>query len=178
MMALRLGCNLSHRFAAIAPIIAQLAPGFACAPGQSVPMFHLYSGRDDTVRSDGKPAADGYVYESADDTLAVWAQGLSCASGPVGWKNKLSEDNGLRCVAYTDCSITGHEAVSCGQPDTGHLWPGMSVRGAIATCATLLQSPSMPEQAVCGSTEAAEFESWGMDLVWQFFQRYTLREIL
>lgn len=176
MMALRLGCNLSHRFAAIAPIIGQLAPGFACAPEQSVPMFHLYSEGDDTVRSDGKPAADGFIYETADDTLAAWAHGLSCASGPIGWKNKLSEDNGLRCVAYTDCSIAGHEAVSCGQPDSGHLWPGMSVKGAIATCATLLQSPSMPEQAVCGSTEDAEYESWGMDLIWQFFQRYTLRD--
>jgi hypothetical protein len=25
-------------------------------------------------------------------------------------------------------------------------------------------------------TEDAEFESWGMDLIWQFFQRYTLRD--
>ena len=70
-MAFRLGCNLSHRFAAIASILAQLAPGFACAPEQSVPMFHFYSEGDDTVRSDGKPAADGFIYETADDTLAA-----------------------------------------------------------------------------------------------------------
>ena len=59
MMTLRLGCNMSDRFAAIAPIIGQLAPGYVCGPATDLPMLHLFGGEDNTVRFDGTPAGDG-----------------------------------------------------------------------------------------------------------------------
>lgn len=144
MMTLRLGCNLADRFAAVAPIIGQLAPGHACGPDSDVPMLHLAGGMDEVVRADGTAgAADGFVYTSVEETAAVWAGALDCATGPVPWSMALAESAGLECEAYQDCRVPGHEVVSCIEPDTAHDWPAQT-----------------------GG------QSLGMDLVWAFFQRY------
>lgn len=144
MMALRLGCNLSGRFAAIAPIIGQLAPGHACGPDVDVPMLHLAGGRDEVVRPDGKAgAADGFIYTSVTETTAVWARALACKDGPGRWETNLPVAPGLQCSAYTACRVPGHEVVSCIDPRVTHEWPG----------------------------QAADSDD-GMDLVWSFFERY------
>ena len=113
MMALRLGCNMSDRFAAVAPIIAQLAPGYACGPFVDLPMLHLYGGKDNTVRFDGKPGGDGFVYTTAARSMEVWAESMSCKKGPHPWDSESSRVMGLECSAYSDCPIEGHEVVSC-----------------------------------------------------------------
>ena len=174
MMTLRLGCDLSHRFAAISPIIAQLAPGFACGPETSLPMLHLFGEQDDTVRSDGKPAADGFMYETPETTLAMWAESLSCEVDASEWSTTVTRENGLVCEGYTDCATKGHQAVSCADPESTHQWAGMSVENAGATCATPLQAPSMPGVEVCRDTSKEKHTGWGMDLIWNFFSQYTL----
>ena len=144
MMTLRLGCNLSSRFAAIAPIIGQLAPGHVCGPDVDVPMLHLAGGKDEVVRYDGKAgSADGYIYTSVAQTTATWADALACSDGPADWETEQSEAAGLEGSAYTDCRVPGHEVVSCIDPDLGHEWPGQS-----------------------------DGSGRGMDLVWSFFDRY------
>jgi polyhydroxybutyrate depolymerase len=171
MMALRLGCNLSARFAAIAPIIAQLAPGYACGPSVSLPMLHLYGGKDNTVRYDGLPGGDGFIYTTAAQSTKVWAEAMSCKQGPKPWENEYSKAMGLVCIAYADCEAPGHEVVSCMDPEGGHDWPGQRIRTIPATCVTPEQYESMPDQARC--TEASgEVVHAGMDLVWNFFGQY------
>ena len=171
MMALRLGCNLSQRFAAIAPIIAQLAPGYACGPSVDLPMLHLYGGMDNTVRHDGTPAGDGFIYTTAERSTQVWANALSCKSGPLPWENRFSRAGGLSCNAWSDCDIEGHEVVSCMEPGTGHEWPGQGIQGMPATCVTPEQYESMPDQARCPEPGRESVDT-GMDLVWDFFSRY------
>lgn len=175
MMALRLGCNLSERFAAIAPIIAQLAPGYACGPSVDIPMLHLFGDADDTVRFDGKPGADGFVYTSAEKTAKVWADHLSCDTGPAPWENDFSRTVGLNCIAYADCRIAGQEVVSCVQPGGGHNWPGQEMRSVSATCVTVQQQESIPDQALCPDA-GDEVKRAGMDVVWDFFSRYPVAE--
>ena len=171
MMALRLGCNLSSRFAAVAPIIGQLAPGFACAPGVDLPMMHLFGGADNTVRYDGQPAGDGFIYTSAARTAQVWAQGMSCKTGPVAWSADVKGGSALRCTAYRDCAQPQQEVVSCMHPQGSHNWPGQGVAGMPATCVGPGQVESMPGQARCPDSAGA-YSDWGMDLVWKFMSRY------
>jgi poly(3-hydroxybutyrate) depolymerase len=114
MMALRLGCNLSNRFAAVAPIIAQLAPGFECGPTTQLPMLHLAGGEDNTVRIDGKPAGDGFIYATAEATAQTWADALECTDQPAPWSNRYADQGGLQCTAYSQCSVAGQQVVSCG----------------------------------------------------------------
>ena len=172
MMALRLGCNLPERFAAIAPIIAQLAPGYACGPEIDVPMLHLYGKKDDTVRYDGKPAQDGFIYTTAEETAEVWAGAMACNNGPAPWENTFSDSGGLACTAYSDCNAEGHEVVSCMDPVAAHEWPGQGVAGMPATCVTEEQFDSIPGQAHC-STADGEYAHNGMDLIWDFMRRYS-----
>lgn len=171
MMALRLGCNLPERFAAVASIIGQLAPGHGCGPGAGLPMLHLFGGRDDTVRHDGAPAGDGYIYTSAADTASAWAEAMACDSGPASWENEHSTRASLECSAYTDCDVDGHEVVSCMDPGGTHNWPGQLVEGMPATCVTPEQYDSLPGQARCPTAEG-RYSHDGMDLIWDFVSRY------
>lgn len=171
MTALRLGCNLSNRFAAIAPIIGQLAPGYACGPDTDVPMLHLFGGQDDTVRIDGKPATDGFIYTTAAETAAVWASAMRCKSGPENWTNEIALTAGFECMAYSDCRVANHEVVSCLDPDGVHVWPRQGFEGASATCVTSEQFRSMPGQSHCEQPPGAYVHT-GMDLVWAFMRRY------
>ena len=144
MMTLRLGCDVSSRFAAVAPIGGQLAPGHVCGPDVDVPMLHLAGGQDEVVRPDGKAgAADGFIYTSVAETTAVWANALACEVGPADWKTALPVAATMECSAYTSCRVPGHEVVSCIDPEVGHQWPGQGY----------------------GNKD-------GMDLVWSFFERY------
>jgi len=172
MMALTLACEFADRFAAVAPIIAQLAPGFACAPDVDLPMMHLFSGKDRTVPFDGLPGSDGYVYTSASETAAVWAESMHCQAAPQLWESAESQQAGLRCTAYSACTREGDEIVSCLNPDGGHNWPQQRVEGTQATCVTEEQYESMSLHPRC-KPGAGEYKSDGMSLVWRFFRRFS-----
>jgi len=175
MMALRLGCNLSDRFTAIAPIIAQLAPGYACGPTTDMPMLHLYGDEDDTVRFDGTTGGDGFRYTSAQRTAEVWSNHLSCDTGPATWENEFSKAAGLVCTAYSDCREPGQEVVSCRNPGGQHEWPQQFVESIPATCVSEQQIESMPDQPLCPEKEGVAVNA-GMDLVWDFFKRYPAKK--
>lgn len=171
MMALRLACNLSQHFAAVVPIIAQLAPGYACGPDTDLPMLHVYGGADDTVRHDGQPGSDGFIYTTAGETAQLWANALACDAAPHHWENEYSKAAGLSCTAYSSCRAPGHEVVSCMAPQGRHDWPGQRVDGMPATCVTAEQADSLPEQARCPEP-AENISHMGMDLVWEFVSQY------
>lgn len=171
MMALSLGCKLSGRFAAMSSIIAQLAPGYDCGPESDLPMLHLAGARDNSVRIDGQPGGDGFIYTSRDATLATWAAAMSCSSGPQAWSSELSDAIGMECIAYSGCNRATHEVVSCVDPLGGHVWPAQRVAGVPATCVSQAQFSSLPAQPHCPEP-GGESDQRGMELVWQFFSRY------
>jgi polyhydroxybutyrate depolymerase len=174
MMALRLGCERSSRFAAMTAIIGQLAPGYACGPEADLPMLHLYGGQDETVRPDGMAGSiDGFIYTSAAETASTWASAMACETGPAPWQNEISEQAEFACTAYSNCAVTGHEIVGCMDPDGGHVWPEQGVKGMPATCVTAEQYASLSAQAHC-EPGTGEYSHLGMDLVWDFFSRYRL----
>ena len=173
MMALTLGCRKSARFAAVAAIIAQLAPGYDCGPETNLPLMHLAGAKDDTVRIDGKPGADGFIYTTDDVTISTWANSLKCLEGPVKWGTKISRDMDLNCVAYKRCNVEDQEVVSCIEPQGGHWWPGQGFPDSVATCVTELQAASMPNSKPCKPL-SGEPQEQGMSLVWAFFKQFSI----
>ncbi|MAD06952.1 MAG: hypothetical protein CMP86_06040 [Gammaproteobacteria bacterium] len=171
MMALRWACDRSNEFAAVASIIGQLAPGFACQPTTKLPLMHLTGALDDVVREDGKPAADGYIYETAARTQAHWASALGCQSHQP-WQTSDPKAAGLQCMTWTQCDVTDHEVIGCSDPKGTHAWPGASVGTMSAVCVSYIQSSLFPQQPRCTADPEAQNKVWGVDLVWDFFNRY------
>ncbi len=175
MMVLRLGCNLSERFAAIAPIIGQLAPQFDCTPSTSLPMIHLAGALDTTVTVDGSQTADGFFYNSVAETTQTWATALSCNMNEKPWPNLLAANGDMQCTQYTQCGDKGSAVTSCIAPKEAHNWPAQGYLGAPATCVTQQQTSAMPESPLC-TIPKGQYRSAGMDTIWGFFKQYKVGE--
>jgi len=125
MFVHRLGCDLPHRFAAIAPVAGTIAKGFNCAPSSDheVSMMNIYATRDRTVPFDGTPAGDGFLYTPTTEVMDLWAADSSQACSAEATPYSTSKDgvNGFRCLQRADCA-TGAELVDCAW-DGGHDWP-------------------------------------------------------
>jgi polyhydroxybutyrate depolymerase len=125
MFVHRLGCNLSDRFAAIAPVGGTLARGFNCAPGPSpkISMINFYGTRDTVVRFDGTPSEDGFLYTPTSQVMAAWAgpESQRCSSEDSPYPTPKDGMQGFRCVQRANCA-TGAEVVDCAW-DGGHEWP-------------------------------------------------------
>jgi polyhydroxybutyrate depolymerase len=125
MFVHRLGCDLSDRFAAIAPSGGTLARGFNCAPGPSpkTSIINFHGTRDTTVPFDGTPASDGFLYTPSSQVMAAWAgpesQQCSPETSPYPTTKDGIED--FECIQHADCA-TGAEVVDCGW-NGGHDWP-------------------------------------------------------
>ena len=171
MMTLRLGCDLSQRFAAIAPIGGQMPQGYACGPDSYLPMIHLSGAKDNTVRVDGQPAADGFIYVSVADTAARWANDLSCKAGPAAWSSPATKAAGLVCQAYEDCTGPGRAVVHCTDPEGEHRWPASRPGGPWPICVTRQQA-DMKEQPGCAPRQGTG-PHLGMDVIWEFLSQHT-----
>ena len=171
MMALTLGCFMPERFAAIAPIIGQMPAGYQCTPQAPLPMLHLSGAKDRTVPPDGSAASDGFIYTSVADTVADWAGAMACKLGPNRWQSAASQAVGLDCLAWSECSVSGHPVVMCSDPGGAHDWPGKRPGGPWPTCVTSQQSIAMPEQPRC-APRSENGPHLGLDLVWEFFSHH------
>ncbi len=125
MFVHRLGCDLSDRFAAIAPVAGTIAKGFNCAPRgpRKTSMINLYGTRDAVVPFDGRPAEDGFVYTHTAQVVAAWAgtDSQRCSSVETPYPTSRDGRRGFRCTQRADCA-TGAEIVDCAW-DGGHDWP-------------------------------------------------------
>ena len=84
MMAHRLGCELSDRIAAIAPVAAALAVP-SCAPQRPVPILMFHGTADRAVPYDGGRGSaepDGRMDPAAAAVASFWAAHNRCASTP------------------------------------------------------------------------------------------------
>jgi poly(3-hydroxybutyrate) depolymerase len=170
-MAMRLGCDHPQRFAAIGVSIYQMPPGHTCGPDEGLPMLHVYGEKDDGVGHDGTPTSYGWIYASAAENTRDWARAMDCQGEPETWRNAITDANGLVCNAYTDCPQNDQEVASCMDPEAGHEWRGQRITQISNSCVTPAQQDSLPGQPLCPQKQATE-SLWGMDLFWQFFERY------
>lgn len=122
MFVQRLGCALSDRLAAVAPMHGYLARGFHCVAGDAGPSMLLIGGTADrTVPIDGSHASDGYIYTSQQRVAETWAEAHSCAADPIPVETPWDSRRELACVEYPGC--TGGRAVRSCSWNGAHVWP-------------------------------------------------------
>jgi polyhydroxybutyrate depolymerase len=123
----RLGCELSTRIAAIAPVAGVMGIP-TCNPTRPVPVMEFHGTEDPLVPYDGDPSID---YPSVADTIAGWVQRDGCQGAAT-----TTYDNGdATCVTYGQCNA-GAEVTLCTIAGGGHTWPGgtpFPVLGATST---------------------------------------------
>jgi polyhydroxybutyrate depolymerase len=125
MFVHRLGCDLSRRFAAIAPVAGTIARGFNCAPPHSpkISMINIYGTRDTAVPFDGAASADGFLYTPTSQVVAAWAAPDSqhCRTEDSPYPTSGDGMQGFQCIQRAECE-TGAEVVDCAW-EGGHDWP-------------------------------------------------------
>jgi polyhydroxybutyrate depolymerase len=109
----RLGCELSDRIAAIAPV-AGTNLTTPCTPGRAVPVLHVHGTADTIV-----PYAGIGGIASVDDTMDGWARRNGCAMT----KTPLSTRGSAVCEQWTGCR-QGARVQLCRVMGGGHQWPG------------------------------------------------------
>ncbi len=140
----RLGCELSDRIAAIAPVAGVLGDP-TCAPARPVPVMEFHGTLDTVVPFAGDAAAG---FPSVEDTIDGWARRDGCRGDP----ETVFEQGDTQCNAWTDCD-GGAEVVLCVIDGGGHTWPGGVPVPALGHTSTDISA-----------TDAA----------WEFFMRHPL----
>jgi len=111
----RLGCEMSDRIAAIAPVAGVLGVP-ACNPTRPVPVMHFHGTLDPLVPYDGSTTL-GFI--SAPDSFAGWAARDGCTGAPV----ETYRNNDAHCSTYQQCGA-GATVTLCTIDGGGHTWPG------------------------------------------------------
>lgn len=106
-MSNRLGCELSDRIAAIAPV-AGVTGVSTCQPSRPVPVMHVHGTGDTTV-----------PYSGAAPSVAAWAARNGCSDAT----EVVLENGTATCTSYIGCDDDS-EVTLCSLEGFGHWWPG------------------------------------------------------
>ncbi len=162
MMSFRLGCNLSQRLAAIAPVVANMPVGLIsdCAPAEPVSVLVMNGTDDPLIPFKGGGAEWGGrnrgLVASTGDSLAFWARHNGCGTQPeVSLLPDRAPDDGttVERATWPNCglgaSVTLNKIIG-----GGHNWPG--------------GIPLGPPRFVGKASQ--EFD--GVEEIWAFFMRH------
>jgi polyhydroxybutyrate depolymerase len=111
----RLGCELSDRIAAVAPVAGTMGMT-SCTPPRPVPVIAFNGTADPLVPYTGS-AVLGFA--SIDATFAGWAARDGCTGAPV----ETFAHGDARCLTYAQCA-GGAAVTQCTIDGGGHTWPG------------------------------------------------------
>ncbi len=116
----RIGCEMSDRIAAIAPV-AGVDGMDACNPSRPVPIFHFHGTEDPLVPYDGgTPILNdlgGLVFRSVAESMSIWAANNGCTGEPtVFYRN-----GEVTCQEWSGCAASTR---LCTVDGGGHTWPG------------------------------------------------------
>jgi polyhydroxybutyrate depolymerase len=147
MMAYTLACQLSGKIAAITSVSGTLIAASPCVASRPVPIQEIHSSLDTKVPFNGGYGLDQVWFPAVDSGLNVWAMLDSCTSPQVTPYSgyTLTEWKNNNGNAMIDCYLT---------EDGGHSWPG----------GLKPREQADPPSVYLNAT----------DLMWNFFQRYTL----
>ncbi|MFZ0820951.1 MAG: hypothetical protein WAM91_12840 [Candidatus Acidiferrales bacterium] len=161
-MVFRLGCDMAHRFAAIATVAATLPFSLSgtCAnwAWRSVPLLMINGTSDPIIDYRGRPGLDvRFPLLSAKETLKVWSKMNGCGNKPVRSTLPPRASGGMETEidTYNDCK-EGGDVILYSVVKGGHTWPG--------------GDPYMPERragATSNDLNAGE-------AIWQFFAAHPM----
>lgn len=125
-MALRVGCSMADRVAAIAPVGADLPKAMICLPSRPMPALFL-DGTDDPVVPYGggnyKPGR--FHLLSAEDSAKAWAKFDRCEEKPAQDKLPAADKGGKETKTFTFSGCHDNALVALyAVKDAGNTWPG------------------------------------------------------
>jgi len=125
-MALRVGCSMADRVAAVAAVGAALPKTMICLPSRAVPALFIDGTEDPMVPYNGgtyKPRR--FHVLSAEDSAKTWAKFDRCAEKPAQDKLPSAEKGGkeTKTFSYSGCQDNA-QVVLYSVKDGGNTWPG------------------------------------------------------
>ncbi len=150
MLCYRLACELSNRFAAIAPnCCSQMY--YPCNPTNKIPIISFHSKVDPIVPytggMGGAPPLTTIYFPSQDSTINLWSQKNNCLT-----RDTITNGNGINYdfikIHHCSCNVEIHHYATT---DGSHSWPGGNPN-------------NNPVSKQISAT----------DILWSFFQNYTL----
>lgn len=148
-MSYRLACELSERFAAIAPVSATMTID-VCDPVRAMPVIALHSYLDTSVPYLGGigDGVSNHYNSPLDSVQTAFALRANCSI----LNDTIVDDAEMTVIRWHVCDC-GHEVITYMTQDGGHSWPGGNGTGV-----------GDPPSTVISANE----------LMWDFFQQYTL----
>ncbi len=121
-MSYRLGCELTDRFAAIAPVSGLMAMGVYanCTPSRQLPVMHIHGTADDVVPT------SGLFSPSVDSVIAKWSRIDGCqAVADTFYQPDVFAGDSSTAIRYTypGCADST-ELIYWQIAGGGHTWPG------------------------------------------------------
>ncbi|MGC1975768.1 MAG: hypothetical protein WA671_03540, partial [Candidatus Sulfotelmatobacter sp.] len=125
-MALRMGCEMADRVAAIAPVGAALPKTMICLPARPVPALFLNGTDDPIVPYGGGTYKPGQFHVlSAEDSAKTWAKFDRCNEKPAQEKIQPLQkgEKESKTFTFSGCSDNA-QVVLYAVKDGGNTWPG------------------------------------------------------
>jgi poly(3-hydroxybutyrate) depolymerase len=125
-MALRVGCNMADRVAAIAAVGAAMPKTMICLPARPVPALFINGTDDPIVPDNGGSYKPGRFHVlSAEDSAKTWAKFDRCEEKPAQEKLPSSEKGGkeTKTLTYSACK-DNVQVVLYSVKGGGNTWPG------------------------------------------------------
>jgi polyhydroxybutyrate depolymerase len=125
-MALRVGCNMADRIAAVAAVGAALPKTMICLPSRAVPALFMMGTDDPIVPDNGGSYKPGQFHVlSAEDSAKAWAKFDRCAEKPAQDKIPPLQKGGKETKTYTYSGCQNNaQVVLDSVKGGGSTWPG------------------------------------------------------
>ena len=125
-MALRVGCNMADRVAAIAAVGAALPKTMICIPSRAVSALFIHGTDDPIVPDNGGTYKSGQFHVlSAEDSAKAWAKFDRCGEKPAQDKIPPLQKGGKETKTYTYSGCQDNaQVVLYSVKGGGNTWPG------------------------------------------------------
>jgi polyhydroxybutyrate depolymerase len=155
IMAHRLGCELSDRIAAIAPVAGPMGIE-DCNPARPVPVLGFQGTADECAPYRGGRAKvpGAGDFRSTTSTMDIWLERNHC---PAKARQTYAKGR-VTCMTHGPCRDDA-EVTLCTIEGGGHAWPGAS---------------SYPSKSICGGVLTDDIDA--NEMMWDFFERHPLHD--
>jgi polyhydroxybutyrate depolymerase len=125
-MAMRVGCAMADRVAAVAPVAAAMPKAMICLPSRPVPVIMINGTADPVVPHGGGTEHNLQLpVISVEDSAKAWAHIDRCSEKPSQTKLPAHEKGGMetKVDTFNGCQ-QGAAVVSYSIKGAGNTWPG------------------------------------------------------
>jgi polyhydroxybutyrate depolymerase len=125
-MAMRVGCNMADRVAAIAAVGATLPKAMICLPSRPVAAAFIHGTEDPVVPDDGGNYKPGQFHVlSTEDTAKTWARFDRCSEKPAQGKIPPLQNGSKETKTFTFGGCKDDtQVVLYSVKNGGNTWPG------------------------------------------------------